>query len=130
MTTAVPATNTNPPATNSAFTLDTTGILGDKKYAVYGRACPTDIVVCLQAADGNRVSYGCNIYAESNYRQYINNKNGAADAGYKQQSPLDVVSTGGLMNVNGPFLKLSKNGEFVASIVPTVNITVLATAAS
>lgn len=80
--------------------------------------------------DNNRKNYGSNIYAESNYRQYINNINGSADAHYTEQSPVDVVSTGGLMNVNGPMLKLSKNGDFVASIVPAVNLTILATAAN
>lgn len=43
VTTAVPATNTNPPASNPAFTLDTTGLLADVKYAVIGRKIPTDI---------------------------------------------------------------------------------------
>jgi len=34
------------------------------------------------------------------------------------------------MNVNGPMLKLAKNGDFVASIVPASNITILASAAN
>ena len=130
VTTAVDATNTNPPASNPAFTLDTTGLLADVKYAVVGRKIPTDIQVYLKVPDDRRKKYGSNIYAESNYRQYINNINGSADAHYTEQSPIDVVSTSGLMNVNGPMLKLSKNGDFVASIVPAVNLTILATAAN
>jgi len=82
VTTAVPATNTNPPATNASFTLDTTGMLANETYAVINRRIPTDIAVYLVWADSRR-QYGCNIYAESNYRQYVNNLNGAGDAHYK-----------------------------------------------
>ena len=79
-----------------------------------------------KAADGNRV-YGCNMYEQSLIRQQINNTLGSADSWWKKQNRWDVKGTSEWTSCNGVLLKLKKESDFIKSIVPVVNKTVLST---
>ena len=77
-----------------------------------------------KAADGSRI-YGCNMYEQSLIRQQINNTLGSADSWWKKQNRWDTKGTSDWMSCNGVLLKLKKEADFIRSIVPVVNKTVL-----
>lgn len=106
---------------------DGTVMTAGTDYTV-GAVIPTTEGFLELNKDSNRVNYGCNIYAQSAYRQTINMKVGAKDTWYVPQNRFESgTPTYALANSNGIRLKLEKEPEMLNKIVPTVNRTQVAT---
>ena len=107
---------------------DGTVMTAGTDYTV-GDVIPTDEAYLELNKDNNRVTYGCNIYAQSAYRQSINNRYGANDDWYKPQNKFESTAkpTYAMANTNGILLKLKKEPEFLNKIIPVVNRTQVST---
>ena len=90
-----------------------------------GDEFPTDEAYLELNKDSNRVSYGCNLYVQSAYRQSINSRLGANDEWYAPQNKFESTAkpTYAMANTNGILLKLKKEPALLNKLIPIVNRT-------
>jgi len=103
---------------------DGTVMTAGTDYTV-GDEIPTDEAYLELNKDSNRVSYGCNLYVQSAYRQSINSRLGANDEWYAPQNKFESTAkpTYAMANTNGILLKLKKEPELLNKLIPIVNRT-------
>lgn len=92
----------------------------DVDWCVDGEIIPCDeSLVLIEGNDGNRTSYGNNLYSESNIRQWLNVAAGRDDDWFVMKNRFDRRTPKTNMYATSNFpLKLAKNDDFFEHVVP------------